>query len=132
MKKILIAMMTIVSLTAFTTAFADEQPATKEVPVGISGVFVPGGFDSTSDAYVVANGVFPNGCYRWSRSETNRVDQFTHEIRSMATVTQGMCIMVLVPFQKDIRLGKLATGKHTLKFVNGDGTYFEKALTIEQ
>lgn len=128
MKNLLIALMTIVSLTVH----AEEQPATKEVAVGISGVFVPGGFDSNSDAYVVANGVFPNGCYRWSRSETNRVDSNTHEIRSMATVTQGMCIMVLVPFQKDIRLGKLSAGKHTLRFLNGDGTYFEKALTIEE
>lgn len=128
MKNLLIALMTIVSLTVH----AEEQPATKEVAVGISGVFVPGGFDSNSEAYVVANGVFPNGCYRWSRSETNRVDSNTHEIRSMATVTQGMCIMVLVPFQKDIRLGKLSAGKHTLRFLNGDGTYFEKALTIEE
>lgn len=128
MNKFFFVLMTIASLTVF----ADEQPSTKEVPVGLIGVFVPGGFDSNSDAYVVANGVFPNGCYRWSRSETSRVDSFTHEIRSMATVTQGMCIMVLVPFQKDIRLGKLAAGKHMLKFLNGDGTYFEKALSIEE
>ena len=127
MKKLLIALMTIVSLTVHA-----EEPATKEVPVGVSGVFVPGGFDSNSDAYVVVNGVFPNGCYRWSRSDTTRLDNYTHEVRSMATVTQGMCIMVLVPFQKDIRLGKLAAGKHTLRFVNGDGTYFEKALSIEE
>lgn len=127
MKKLFIALMTLVSLTVHA-----EEPATKEVPASISGVFVPGGFDSNSDAYVVVNGVFPNGCYRWSRSDTTRLDSFTHEIKSMATVTQGMCIMVLVPFQKDIRLGKLAAGKHTLKFVNGDGTYFEKALSIEE
>ena len=127
MKRILIALITIASLNVFA-----EDPVTKEVPVGISGVFVPAGFDSTSDAYVVVNGVFPNGCYRWSRADETRVDAFTHEIRSMATVTQGMCIMVLVPFQKDIRLGKLGVGKHTLRFVNGDGTHFEKELVVEQ
>jgi hypothetical protein len=128
MKKLLIAIVTLTSLSVF----ADEQPAQKEVPVGISGVFVPGGFDSNSDAYVVVNGVFPNGCYRWSRADETRTDAFTHEIRSMATVTQGMCIMVLVPFQKDIRLGKLAVGKHMLRFVNGDGTFFEKSLSVEE
>jgi hypothetical protein len=39
--------------------------------------------------------------------------------------------MVLVPFNKEVKLGKLNAGKHTLKFLNGDGTYLEKTLTIE-
>jgi len=44
-----------------------EQPQYKEVQVGISDAYIPGGFDADADAYVVASGVFPNGCYRWSR-----------------------------------------------------------------
>jgi hypothetical protein len=39
--------------------------------------------------------------------------------------------MVLIPFQKDVRLGQLPTGKHILKFLNGDGTYLEKSLVVE-
>jgi len=39
--------------------------------------------------------------------------------------------MVLVPFTKEIRLGKLQTGKHALRFLNGDGTYLEKSLVVE-
>ena len=113
------------------SSFAATTPAEKEVQIGISGAFVPGGFDSGSDAYVVVNGVFQNGCYRWSRADVNNVDEFNHEIKSMATVTQGMCIMVLIPFQKDVRLGKLNSGKHNLKFLNGDGTYLEKTLVVE-
>lgn len=130
MKKLLMVIAAIVATASIS--LAEEQPTQKEVPVGLSAVFVPGGFDSNSDAYVVASGVFPNGCYRWSRAESVDRDGFTHEINSKAIVTQGMCIMVLVPFQKDIRLGKLAVGKHTLRFMNGDGTYFEKSLQIEE
>lgn len=110
------------------SAFAAEE---NEVQVGINGVFVPGGFDSSSDAYVVVSGVFQNGCYKWSRAERSTRDQFNHEIRSIAQVTPGMCIMVLVPFQKEVRLGQLPAGKHNLKFVNGDGTYLEKTLLVE-
>lgn len=110
---------------------AEQLPAEKEVQIGISGAFVPGGFDSSSDAYVIANGVFQNGCYKWKRADVSSTGEFTHEIRSIATVTQGMCIMVLIPFQKDVRLGQLPTGKHTLKFLNGDGTYLEKSLVVE-
>ncbi len=107
------------------------EGGTKLIQVGISDVFIPAGFDSTSDAYVVASGVFPNGCYRWSHAEVTHKDTNVHEVRSMANVSQGMCIMVLVPFSKAVKLGKFASGKHTLKFLNGDGTYLEKSLTIE-
>lgn len=110
---------------------AATNPQDREVQVGLSSVFVPGSFDSNSEAYVVVSGVFQNGCYKWSRVEKTSRDEFTHEVKSMATVTPGMCIMVLIPFQKEVRLGKLNTGKHTVRFLNGDGTYLEKSLNIE-
>lgn len=112
-------------------ALADGVPAEREVSVGISGVFVPGGFDSSSDAYVVVSGIFQNGCYKWKKAEIDSRDAYTHDIRSMATVSQGMCIMVMIPFQKDVRLGQLPSGKHSLRFLNGDGTYLEKSLVVE-
>ncbi len=127
MKNLLLVAVTVL---AAQFSFADV-PAEREVQVGISGAFIPGGFDSASDAYVIVNGVFQNGCYKWKRADINSKDGFTHEIRSMATVTQGMCIMVLIPFQKDVRLGQLQAGKHTLRFLNGDGTYLEKSMVVE-
>ena len=110
---------------------AEETPKTKAVVVSVSDVFVPGGFDSEADAYVVVNGVFPNGCYRWHKAEVTRTGPLFHNVQSLASVTQGMCIMVLVPFTKEVRLGKLDRGTHTLRFTNGDGTYLEKTLRIE-
>jgi hypothetical protein len=109
----------------------DNLPATREVEVGVTDVFVPGGFDSEADAYVVASGIFPNGCYRWKGATVKNVDSFNHEVKSVATVSQGMCLMVLVPFTKEVRLGKLASGTHKLRFLNGDGTYLEKSLKVE-
>lgn len=108
------------------------QGQDREVIVGINEAYIPGGFDIYSDTYVIASGIFPNGCYRWSRADIKHVDQYNHEIRSIANVQQGMCIMVLVPFNKEIKLGKFSAGKHTLKFVNGDGTYLEKTMVVEQ
>lgn len=129
MKKMFIVLATV--LFGFSVYAEDPPPTSKDVQIGINGVFVPGSFDANTEAYVVVNGVFPNGCYKWGRADIANVDAFNHEVKSIATVTQGMCIMVLVPFQKDVRLGKLAQGKHTLKFLSGDGTYLEKTLTIE-
>ena len=126
----------LVTLAAFlvlwgTYSRAGDAVEEKEVAVGINGAYIPAGFDSTSDTYVVVNGVFQNGCYKWKRSEVSDKDSFTHEVKSIASVSQGMCLMVLVPFQKEIRLGQMATGNHTIRFLNGDGTYLEKLMVVE-
>lgn len=131
MKKTSLLLIAISAMMLMSVNSMASEGGSKLMQIGISDVFVPAGFDSNSDVYVVASGVFPNGCYRWSHADVTHKDKFVHEIRSMANVSQGMCIMVLVPFSKEVRLGKFDSGKHTLKFLNGDGTYLEKSLAIE-
>lgn len=125
----------VASLIIFASAQASATmavaPTTKDVAIGVNEVYVPGGFDSQADAYVIASGLFPNGCYKWKTADVKHVDTFNHEVQPMAVVSQGMCIMVLVPYSKEIRLGKMAAGTHTLKFMNGDGTYLEKTMSVE-
>jgi hypothetical protein len=106
-------------------------PEVREVVVAIGDAFVPGGFDSHSDTYVVVSGIFPNGCYQWKGAEVKHLDPLNHEIRSMATVSQGMCMMVLIPFTQEVRLGELQSGTHQLRFISGDGTYLQKTMVIE-
>lgn len=130
--KNLMAAVAIVAVSFGTTAMAANQPAEKEVVVGVNDAYVPGGFDSSSDVYVVVNGLFPNGCYRWARAEVTHPEQAVHEVRSIARVSQGMCLMVLVPFTKEVRVGVIGAGEHKVRLMNGDGTYLEKSLTIEQ
>ena len=131
MKYALTVLLSVVAMGFSAQAQNNPVPTTKDVVIGISDVFVPGGFDSSADAYVVVSGMFPNGCYRWKGASLKNVSDYEHEITSSASVSQGMCLMVLVPFSKDIRLGKLATGKHTLRFIGGDGTFLEKTLSVE-
>lgn len=111
---------------------AEELPEEREVIVGINEAFVPSGFDSESGGYVVVSGLFPNGCYQWKEARVNHDRQNNvHEVRSVASVSQGMCIMVLVPFTKEVRLGHLEAGEHKIRFISGDGTYLEKTVTVE-
>lgn len=133
MKNVFGILMSMVAVQCLmSTAFASaEQPPRKDVVVAINDAFVPGGFDSEADAYVVVSGIFPNGCYRWKDANVQNVNAFEHEIKSVASVGQGMCLMVLVPFSRDVRLGKLNAGKHTLRFMSGDGTYLEKSMVVE-
>jgi hypothetical protein len=131
MKKLLL-MTAFMSLAGMTTVKADQvTPNEKEIVVAINEAYVPAGFDMNSDVYVVASGIFPNGCYRWNRADVANPSPTVHEIKAVATVKQGMCLMVLVPFSKEVRLGKFSTGEHTLKFMNGDGTWLEKKVVIE-
>ena len=122
-------MISIVTVLAFQ-AWASEKPAMQEVQIGISGAYVPGGFDSESDAFVVVNGIYPNGCYNWGRSEVEHKG-LSHEVTMFASVSSGMCTMVLVPFTEEVHLGQLESGTHKVRFLNGDGTSFEKILEVE-
>lgn len=128
-----LSMGTLIAASIFGGAASATEPIkTREVVTGISDAFVPGGFSSESDAYVVTSGVFPNGCYSWKRAEVAHKGTNYHEVKTYATISEGMCLMVLVPFTKEVTLGKLEAGEHKLRFVNGDGTYLEKTMRIEQ
>ncbi len=126
------AILVLISFFSLTT-FGNEpvKPKTKDVTVNVGDVFIPGGFDSRSDAFFIISGVFPNGCYKWKESIIDHKSAIEHEIRAIARVSSGMCAMVLVPFSREIRIGQLQSGNHTLRFTNDDGTYLEKTLVIE-
>lgn len=112
-------------------ASADEVITEKLIAVGINDAYIPSGFDSDSEAYVVVNGLFPNSCYSLTEPKIEHINAKEHEVKTMATVKQSICLRVLVPFTKEISLGKLDTGKHTVRFVSEDGTSFEKSLSVE-
>lgn len=129
MKKFLLT--TAITLCAFTTVAIAEDLNIKEVAVSVNDAYIPSGFDSNSDAYVVVNGLFPNTCYSMSDAKVANKSATEHEVQTMAKVKPGICIRVFVPFNKEISLGHLSAGKHTVRFIADDGTYFEKVLVVE-
>ena len=131
MKSTFLLFISIVAIGFAVQANAAGTNPTKDVVIAVNDVFVPGGFDSKADSYVVVSGIFPNGCYKWKQANVRHVTRFEHEITSVAVVSQGMCIMVLIPFSKDVHLGQLESGTHTLRFLSSDGTFLEKTLQIQ-
>lgn len=129
MKHLLLTTILAVSATGFNAQA--ENLNVKEVAVSVSDAYIPSGFDSKSEAYVVVSGLFPNTCYSMSEAKISDKSTTEHEIQTMAKVKPGICIRVFVPFNKEISLGKLASGKHTVRFVADDGTYFEKTIDVE-
>jgi hypothetical protein len=132
MKNTIYSLLLIIALLPISKGFASTTSSTKEVSVNIISVDVPAGLASNTDAYVVVSGMFPNTCYQWSRAEVTSTTPLVHEISFYADLSQHvMCAMHLVPFQQEVQLGRLQSGTHTLRFINGDGTSFEQTLTIE-
>lgn len=111
-------------------AFAQSTlPKTSERVVNISTAVIPSGFDN-SEPVAVVSGLFPNSCYSWARADVTHPTGFTHEVRNVANVQTGMCLMVMIPFSEEVDLGRFSPGSHTIRFVNGDGSYIEKTLQV--
>ena len=131
-------MKSFIVLSAVATSFCIlcSVPAmagpTRQVPLGVSSVYIPAGFDSTSSVFVVESGYFPNTCYKWDHASVVSPTAFLHEVRSTASVTPGLCGMIMIPFNQEVSIGKIGAGSHKIHFINGDGTYLEKVIEIEQ
>ncbi|MBY0384877.1 hypothetical protein K2X05_06935 [bacterium] len=129
MTKLVFLMLVLSSLQAM--AKDNGQNQVKEIAVGVNGVYVASDLKSTADVVVVVNGLFPNGCYSLGEPKIDNKSNFEHDIYTMAKVKQGICLRVLVPFTKEISIGKLAVGKHNLRFVADDGTAVEKIIDVK-
>lgn len=117
---------------SFNYAGAAAAPHTKEVTIAVNDVLVPEDINENTDAKIVLTGMLPNTCYSWSRSEVTSPEATTHQIKAMAMVTVNTnCLMVLVPYTKVVNLGRLSVGEHTLRFMSGDDTYFERQLVVQ-
>ena len=132
MKTAFLALSALIALPfSATTSLAKEGDVHEKV-IGVNSVYIPSGFDSTSESFVVVNGWFPHSCYKLKTANVNHVGPTLHEVTVTANVTEGLCLTVIIPFHKEVALGKLAVGDHKIHFLNGDGTYMEKHLVIEQ
>jgi hypothetical protein len=110
----------------------EETPPPKTVQMTFHNIFVPEKLVATDETYAVISGDFSSGCYAWSKAEVTPPSQAAIvEVRAYALVAQGQCLEVFVPYSKRVSLGKLAPGEYQIRFKSGDGTYFDRPLTIE-
>lgn len=129
-KRILAA--TLVFVGAWSQAQADVVSSkTTETVVNVSTARLVSGYDP-AEPVAVLSGTFPNSCYSWNRADVANVSETLHEIRAIANVRRGMCLMVLVPFSEEVQVGRLSRGTHTLRFMNGDGTYQEQQVIVDR
>lgn len=125
---LIISLVTIFSLSV--SAEPGAAPPARDMVVGVSEVQVPETAKAGEEVPAVVSGVFPNGCYRWKDAQIGQLTEDQHAVQVIASVAQGMCIMVLVPFAHEISLGSFEAGLHVIYFMGGDGTYLEKTIEV--
>ncbi|MEO0336344.1 MAG: hypothetical protein AAF202_08110 [Pseudomonadota bacterium] len=125
-------MMGSATLAAAPTAY-DEVRESREIAVNISDALVPTRVDAyREDVKVQISGLFNNTCYSFNRVMTTQEKSTnTYVVQTMADVQSGHCLMVLVPFMKEVNLGTFERGEFTVRFMNGDNTFFEKKVVSE-
>jgi hypothetical protein len=105
-------------LTLPCLAIAQEEPRPVEVP--LERAYIPRGFDANDQAQMVVEGWFRDSCYRFGTAQI-KVDYTnkTIKVRPIALLYGGICLDVMVPFQKTIDLGMLPPGRYSVSQTNG-------------
>lgn len=115
-----------------SSIFASEQRIEKETYVNFSDFYIQKSHGIVEAKELLLQGMFPNGCHKWLKADVTHLDDFTHEVRGLSKVTQGMCIMVMSHFTHEVDLGILKEGEHTVRVINGDGTIIEKQFVMNR
>ncbi len=129
MKSMMMILVAAFSAASSTVAFGAGQgqvPVEKDQLLNFTDVYVQKDRGIVEPKELLVMGMYPNTCYKWEAAEVKHVDDFTHEVRGLAKVQQGMCTMQLVSFTQEVDLGLLKAGDHTVRVINADGTVFEK------
>ncbi len=112
MKKLIVIMSLLLSGVVIAQE-GGEGPSL--VDTVFSGSYIPIGFDSNDQIQFVAEGVFPNSCYRKGPVEVV-IDEEAKRINlsSQSYVYSGMCLQVLVNYSKVINVGVLSPGTYSI------------------
>lgn len=96
-------------MTAFFSLPAQADPI--KVPAYFQKMYVPGGYDSNDHVQIIGEGKFSNSCFRQAET-TVRIDESQKNIYlgPVAYSYPGVCLMVIIPYQKTLDVGILKSG----------------------
>ena len=110
MKKLTRISLALIAAVAFNTN-ADTFP--KVVGTMFHMGYIPVGFDTNDNSQLVAEGVFPNSCYKPVGTKVS-VDHGEKVIRvyGRAYKYKGACLQMVVPYHREIDVGLLKAGTY--------------------
>ena len=104
----------------------------KLVPVAYEKVYIPIGFDNNDNVQIVATGEFAHACYRQAETKVT-IDSAKKVItlEPAAYLYNGLCIQVVLPFERVINLGVLPS-VGTYKIVQRANSKVMGQLSVKQ
>lgn len=99
----------------FTIQAKAEDNTPIKVPISFGKLYVPVGFDNNDNVQIVGEGMFPNTCYRYATTLV-KVDHKAKTIRlnTVAFKYPGVCLQVMVPFDRVVDVGILKEGEYSI------------------
>jgi hypothetical protein len=113
MKFISIALIALTSTLGSIAAWGQAAPVV--IPTSFSKVYAPNGYDDNDKVQIVGEGLFPNSCYRYEDTKIKvNHESKTISLESSAYKYQGICLMVIVPFDQVLDVGLLQKGTYKI------------------
>lgn len=105
--------MTFAALVLFLAPNVFAGPS--KVTAQLGKIYVADGFDANDNVQIVGTGVYNNSCYRNAETEV-KVD---HEKKTITLIPRaykydGLCLQVILPFERVIDVGLLKKGEYSL------------------
>lgn len=98
------------------------------VNVSALNLFAPVGFDDNDETVVVLDGYLPNSCYKVADPEIIKdLANKSITVQPKARFVGGICLMALIPYSTEVKLGVLPKGDYSLVTNRGSAT---EALTV--
>lgn len=112
----------IIAIIFTIQAKAEDYTPTK-IQTSFGKVYIPDGFDNNDNVQIAGEGMFPNTCYRYATTSV-QVDHTAKTIRlnTEAYKYSGMCLQVIVPFDRVVDVGILKEGDYSIITNNDNQT----------
>lgn len=116
---------------AITLAASPASALPQEINAPVTKIFVPQGFDDNDNVEVIAQGYFPDTCYRVGHGKA----EIDHEQRAVRLEVSAyrypgqMCIQALTPFIVPIKVGLLQQGDYKVKV---GGTEAQAVFSVDK
>lgn len=109
----LISLSFILLLGSKTTFAEVSKPRAIQAEFGTG--YIPEGFDTNDNIQIVAEGMFPNLCFRPGSVKVS-IDQVKRQVTLLPSALEysGPCLQVVLPWDRVIDLGILKSGEYTV------------------
>jgi len=110
--------LSIIALILTHYAQAESISKTKKptkVPISFEKIYVPDDFDSNDNVQIIGEGMYANSCFREAETLV-RIDHTSKVVylEPKAYKYDGMCLMLILPFDRVLNLGVLRVGTYTV------------------